>query len=82
MEKLLSLRGKMLIFTFGIVAVLVGLSLTVIRSFVADQVQRQVGVDLERTHSVFLAFMQERADGCALSARWWPATLVSSPPLI
>ena len=63
MEKLLSLRGKMLMFTFGVVAVLTGLSLGVVHSFVAGRVENQVGADLERTHSVFFALMRERARG-------------------
>ena len=61
MQKFLSLRGKMLIFTFGIVAVLMGLSLAVIHRFVAGQVQDRVGGELEKTQSVFRTFMQERA---------------------
>ena len=62
MRHLLSLRGKMLLFTFGIVVVLTGLSLFVLRAFVARQVQTQIGIELARTQSVFESFMHERAD--------------------
>ncbi len=61
MNKLLSLRGKMLIFTFGIVVVLMGLSLGVIHHFVAGRVEQQVREDLEKTRLVFETFMKERA---------------------
>ena len=57
----LNLRSKMLIFTFGIVAVLMGLSYAVIHRFVVEQVQTRVGEDLEKTQGVFRKFMQERA---------------------
>ena len=60
MRRGLSLRGKMLLFTFGIVAVLTGLSSTVIHRFVVKQVQIGVGEDLEKTQSVFEKFMRER----------------------
>lgn len=62
MRHLFSLRGKMLLFTFGIVAVLTGLSLAVLHALVARQVQAQIGIELARTQSVFETFMRERAD--------------------
>ena len=61
MNKFLSLRAKMLMFTFGVVAVLVGLSLAVTHRFVAARVQQEIGEELEKTEVVFKTFMQERA---------------------
>src|SRR5262249_34975718 len=56
----LGLRGKMLAFTFGIVVLLVALSLGVIPHFVARQVQAGIVEQLTKTRSVFESFMQAR----------------------
>jgi PAS domain S-box-containing protein len=61
MTRSLSLRSKILTFTIGVIVVLVGLSLTIIHTFVSRQVARQVQERLERTKSVFEHFMEERA---------------------
>ena len=57
----LGLRGKMLAFTFGIVVLLVGLSLTVIHQRVARQLQAGIAEQLAKTRSVFERFMDARA---------------------
>ena len=57
----LSLRGKMLAFTVGIVALLVGLSLAVVHQRVARQLQAGVAEQLAKTRSVFERFMDARA---------------------
>ena len=57
----LGLRGKMLAFTFGIVVLLVGLSLTVIHQRVARQLQAGIAEQLAKTRSVFERFMAARA---------------------
>jgi len=56
----ISLRGKMLAFTFGVVAVLGGLSVAVIHHFVAEHAKGEVVADLAKTMSVFEKFMRER----------------------
>ena len=56
-----SLRGKVLLFTIGVVVLLVGLALTVTQRIVTSQVQTQLAVDLTRTRSVFEKFMADRA---------------------
>jgi len=55
------LRSKMLAFTFGVVALLVGLSLAVIHRFVARQVQAGIVEQLVKTRTVFERFMEARA---------------------
>src|SRR5439155_1560678 len=57
----LGLRGKMLAFTFGIVVLLVGLSLAVIHQRVARQLQAGIAEQLAKTRSVFERFMDARA---------------------
>jgi PAS domain S-box-containing protein len=57
----LGLRTKMLAFTFGIVVLLVGLSLAVIHYFVARQLQAGIVEQLAKTRSVFERFMDARA---------------------
>ena len=57
----LGLRGKMLAFTIGIVALLVGLSLAVVHQRVARQLQAGVAEQLAKTRSVFERFMDARA---------------------
>lgn len=56
----LSLRTKWLLFTFGVVAALLGLSLGVIRVYVEDRIHTEVALDLEKTRAVFDRFLQER----------------------
>ena len=57
-----TLRTRLLLFTLGIVVVLVGLSLWIVRDHVEGQVAGLVSADLDRTGSVFLELMRERAD--------------------
>jgi PAS domain S-box-containing protein len=57
----LGLRTKMLAFSFGIVVLLVGLSLAVIHYFVARQLQAGIVEQLAKTRSVFERFMDARA---------------------
>jgi PAS domain S-box-containing protein len=57
----MGLRGRMLAFTFGIVVLLVGLSLAVIHHFVARQLQAEIAEQLAKTRSVFERFMDARA---------------------
>ena len=61
MKPALTLRHQILIFTFGIVVVLMGLSLSVIHDYMDRQVHREVVLDLEKTRATFVRFMQERA---------------------
>ena len=56
-----NLRGKMLIFTCGIVTLMTGLSLVVSDLFLKRWVQRELEQDLMRTQSVFESVMSERA---------------------
>ncbi len=56
----LTLRGRMLLFTFGVVVALLGLSLAVIRLYVRQRVHSEVARDLEKTHQVFERFLHER----------------------
>ncbi|HVS02039.1 MAG TPA: PAS domain S-box protein [Thermoanaerobaculia bacterium] len=56
----LSLRGKFLAFTFGVVTLLVGASLALIHGFVAKQVEARLRDELARTELVFRALMSER----------------------
>ncbi|MSR84679.1 MAG: hypothetical protein EXS58_17475 [Candidatus Latescibacteria bacterium] len=56
----LSLRGRMLLFTFGVVVALLGISLAVIRLYVSQRVHAEVARDLEKTHQVFERFLHER----------------------
>jgi hypothetical protein len=56
----LGLRAKMLAFTFGIVVLLVALSLAVIHHFVARQVEAGIVEQLSKTRSVFESFMEAR----------------------
>ena len=60
MRSPISLRGKMLAFTFGVVAVLGGLCVAVIHHFVAEHAKSEVVADLAKTMSVFEKFMRER----------------------
>lgn len=56
----LTLRGRMLLFTFGVVVALLGISLAVIRLYVSQRVHSEVARDLEKTHQVFERFLHER----------------------
>ena len=56
-----NLRGKMLIFTCGIVTLVTGLSLVVSDLFLKRWVQRELEQDLICTQSVFESVMSERA---------------------
>ena len=56
----MTLHRKMLLFTVGIVAALLALTLVVIRSFVAAHVEEAVTRDLFETRSVYTQFMHER----------------------
>jgi len=56
----LSLRARMLLFTFGVVVALLGASLAVIRLYVSQRVHYEVARDLEKTHQVFERFLHER----------------------
>lgn len=60
MRRLLNLRGKLLLFTFGIVTVLMGLTLGAVHHFVARQLEQQVRRDLVKTRTVFERFLEER----------------------
>ena len=62
MQHLKSLRGKMLLFTFGVVTLITGLSLVVLQAFVSNHVESQIKKDLERTQLVFESFMAARTD--------------------
>ena len=57
----ITLRRKVLIFTVGIVAAMMALSLVVVRKYVADHAYQQVSEDLRNTQSVFEAIMDDRA---------------------
>ena len=57
----LGLRGKMLAFTVGIVALVIGLSLAVVHQRVARQLQASLAEQLSKTRSVFERFMDARA---------------------
>ena len=57
----LGLRGKLLAFTVGIVALLLGLSLAVVHQRVARQLQAGIAEQLTKTRSVFERFMDARA---------------------
>ena len=56
----MTLHRKMLLFTVGVVAVLLALTLAVIHSFVADRVEAEVARDLFETRSLYDQFMSER----------------------
>ncbi|MBT4140370.1 MAG: PAS domain S-box protein [Candidatus Latescibacteria bacterium] len=62
MQHLKSLRGKLLVFAFGIITAITGLSLVVLQAFVSDHVESQIEKDLERTQLVFESFMMARTD--------------------
>lgn len=51
----------MLLFTLGIVVVLLGLTLGIIDAFVRQQVRREVAEELARTGAVFERFLELRA---------------------
>ncbi|MCC7265137.1 MAG: PAS domain S-box protein [Candidatus Latescibacteria bacterium] len=55
-----TLRARMLLFTFGVVVALLGLSLAVIRLYVKQRVHSELARDLEKTHQVFERFLHER----------------------
>ncbi|MFT5369088.1 MAG: PAS domain S-box-containing protein [Candidatus Latescibacterota bacterium] len=61
-QRLKTLRGKMLFFTFGIVTLFTGLSLVVLQAFVSDYVESQIEKNLARTELVFESFMSARID--------------------
>ena len=56
----LTLRGRMLLFTFGVVVALLGITLVVIRLYVSQRIYSEVARDLEKTHQVFERFLHER----------------------
>ena len=56
----MTLHRKMLLFTVGVIAVLLALTLAVIHSFVADRVEAEVARDLFETRSLYDQFMSER----------------------
>lgn len=57
----MGIRAKFILFTVGVVAVLTGLSLLVIRRSLESQVQEDLSRQLARTQSVFETFMADRA---------------------
>ena len=57
----ITLRTRLLLFTFGIVVALVGLSLAVIHRSVERQIRSQLTVDLRTTGTVFGTIMEDRA---------------------
>ena len=56
-----SLRDRLLLFTLGIVVVLLGLTLGIIDAFVRQQVRRDVTEELVTTGAVFERFLDLRA---------------------
>jgi PAS domain S-box-containing protein len=56
-----ALRDRLLLFTLGIVVVLLGLSLGIIDAFVRRQVTRLVTEELVTTGAVFTSFMEQRS---------------------
>lgn len=57
----MKLRTKVVVFTFGIVAALTGLSLMVIQRQLDRQIHEDLALQLRRTQSVFETFMANRA---------------------